>query len=89
MRTKNLGIGITLIGSVVLIVAVLSNHPTALSDSQSQSVGKNNCDPSYPDFCISAYSVDLDCDQIPYHNFRVLPPDRHGFDRDRDGIGCE
>jgi micrococcal nuclease len=21
--------------------------------------------------------------------FRVLPPDPHGFDGDRDGIGCE
>lgn len=68
----------------------MSNHSTAIPEySQNQSVGQNNCDPSYPDFCISVYSADLDCGQIPYHNFRVFPPDRHGFDSDRDGIGCE
>lgn len=48
-----------------------------------------NCDPSYPDVCIPPPPPDLDCDEIPYHNFRVLPPDPHHFDRDKDGIGCE
>lgn len=47
------------------------------------------CDPSYPDVCIPPYPPDLDCGEIRYRNFRVLPPDPHGFDRDRDGIGCE
>lgn len=42
------------------------------------------CDPSYPDVCIP-----LDCRDIPYRRFRVLPPDPHGFDRDLGGIGCE
>ena len=32
---------------------------------------------------------DLDCGDIPYRNFRVSPPDPHGFDTDHDGIGCE
>lgn len=49
----------------------------------------NQCDPSYPDVCIPPYPPDLDCGDIPYKNFRVLPPDPHGFDRDNDGIGCE
>lgn len=48
-----------------------------------------NCDPSYPDVCIPPPPPDLDCDEIPYRNFRVLPPDPHHFDRDKDGIGCE
>ncbi len=48
-----------------------------------------NCDPSYPDVCIPPYPPDLDCGQIPYRRFRVLPPDPHGFDGDNDGIGCE
>ncbi len=48
-----------------------------------------NCDPSYPDVCIPPYPPDLDCGDIPYRRFRVLPPDPHGFDRDHDGIGCE
>jgi len=47
------------------------------------------CDPSYPDVCIPPPPPDLDCRDIPYRRFRVLPPDPHGFDRDRDGIGCQ
>ena len=34
-------------------------------------------------------TVDLDCGDVPYKKFRVVPPDPHGFDRDGDGIGCE
>ena len=48
-----------------------------------------NCDPSYPDVCIAPPPPDLDCGDIPYRRFRVLQPDPHGFDRDKDGIGCE
>ncbi len=48
-----------------------------------------NCDPSYPDVCIPPYPPDLDCGDIPFRNFRVIPPDLHKFDRDGDGIGCE
>ena len=50
---------------------------------------ENNCDPSYPDVCIPNYPPDLDCGEIRYSNFKVLPPDPHGFDGDNDGIGCE
>src|SRR2546427_5600363 len=39
-----------------------------------------NCDPSYPDVCIPPPPPDLDCPDIPYRNFRVLPPDPHNFD---------
>lgn len=50
----------------------------------------NNCDPSYPDFCLEPGLSDLDCKDIPYGRFRVLPPDPHGFDgNDNDGLGCE
>jgi micrococcal nuclease len=48
---------------------------------------------SYPDVCIPSPPPDLDCGQITYRNFRVIytvaNPDPHGFDSDRDGIGCE
>ena len=47
------------------------------------------CDPSYPTVCITPYPPDLDCGDIPHRRFEVVPPDPHGFDRDRDGIGCE
>ena len=47
------------------------------------------CDPSYPGVCIPPPPPDLDCADVPYQNFEVLPPDPHGFDGDGDGIGCE
>jgi micrococcal nuclease len=52
--------------------------------------GGANCDASYPDVCIAPSPPDLDCDEVPHTNIRVLPPDPHRFDgRDDDGIGCE
>ena len=48
-----------------------------------------NCHPSYPDVCIPYPPPDLNCPDIPFRRFRVLPPDPHGFDGDNDGIGCE
>jgi hypothetical protein len=49
-----------------------------------------DCDPAYPTVCIPSPPPDLDCGDIPYRNFKVLPPDPHRFDgRDNDGIGCE
>lgn len=55
----------------------------------SQGADREGCDPSYPDVCIPPPPPDLDCPDIPYRRFRVLPPDPHHFDRDGDGIGCE
>jgi len=50
---------------------------------------ENTCDSSYPDVCIPPYPPDLDCGEIQYTNFKVLQDDPHGFDGDKDGIGCE
>jgi len=50
---------------------------------------RTDCDRAYPDVCIPSPPPDLDCPEIPYRNFRVLPPDPHRFDGDHDGIGCE
>ena len=47
------------------------------------------CSPSYPGVCIPPPPPDLDCGDISYRRFRVLPPDPHRFDGDHDGIGCE
>ena len=49
----------------------------------------DNCDPSYPDFCIQSPPPDLDCGDISQKRFTVLQPDPHRFDNDHDGIGCE
>lgn len=48
-----------------------------------------NCDPSYPTVCIRPPPPDLDCADVPYKSFRVLQPDPHRFDGNRDGFGCE
>jgi micrococcal nuclease len=47
------------------------------------------CDPSYPTVCIPPPPPDLDCAEMHAHGFRVLQPDPHHFDGDRNGIGCE
>jgi hypothetical protein len=47
------------------------------------------CDSSYPTVCIPPPPPDLDCVDISYRNFQVLPPDPHKFDTDSDGVGCE
>ena len=59
-------------------------QPTTARSPQVQ-----QCDPSYPDICIPPNSADLNCRDIPYRRFKVVPPVPHGFDRDRDGVGCE
>lgn len=47
------------------------------------------CEPAYPTICVPSPPPDLDCPDIPFQNFQVLPPDPHGFDADSDGVGCE
>lgn len=63
-------------------------RPTAAPAPQQLSPAAS-CDPAYPDVCIPPAPPDLDCGDIPYRRFRVLRPDPHRFDGDRDGIGCE
>ena len=63
--------------------------PQSSSPVQPTQTNEKRCDPSYPDVCIPPSPPDLDCDEISHKNFRVSDPDIHGFDRDRDGIGCE
>lgn len=49
----------------------------------------STCDPSYPTVCIPPPPPDLDCTDVSFRNFKVLPPDPHHFDGDHDGVGCE
>lgn len=51
--------------------------------------GGKSCDSSYPTVCIPSPPPDLDCPEIAYQDFLVVGDDPHGFDGDRDGIGCE
>ncbi|HEX2039789.1 MAG TPA: hypothetical protein VHF47_08675 [Acidimicrobiales bacterium] len=61
----------------------------ATTQQPAQQQQQRDCDPSYPDVCIPSPPPDLDCPEVQYKNFRVVGSDPHGFDRDRDGIGCE
>ena len=47
------------------------------------------CDRAYPTVCIPPPPPDLDCGDITFRRFTVLPPDPHRFDGDHDGVGCE
>ena len=68
--------------------------PTINTDLESdtttdRAVEQSNCSPACPDVCIPDPEPDLDCGEISYKRFKVLPPDPHMFDSDGDGIGCE
>lgn len=63
--------------------------PEAWTGCSSRPPPPDDCDPAYPDVCIPPPPPDLDCADIPYRSFQVLPPDPHRFDGDGDGIGCE
>jgi micrococcal nuclease len=65
-------------------LAPLPPEPTATLPSPAV-----NCEPSYPDVCIPPPPPDLDCGDIAFRRFTVLPPDPHRFDGDHDGVGCE
>ncbi len=64
-------------------------RPTSASAPSTRRPAPAKCNPAYPDVCIPPPPPDLDCGDIPYRRFRVLPPDPHRFDGDHDGIGCE
>ncbi len=48
-----------------------------------------DCDPSYPDFCIPPPPPELNCQGVEGRDFTVRGDDPHRFDRDDDGVGCE
>jgi hypothetical protein len=49
-----------------------------------------NCHPSYPNNCIPPPPPDRNCGGpgVP-NNVKVVPPDPHRLDGDKDGVGCE
>ena len=66
-----------------------STTNTPQTTTTPQSTNGSNCDSSYPTVCIPPSPPDLDCPDITYRRFKVLPPDPHRFDGDHDGVGCE
>ena len=63
--------------------------PTVPAKQPTSAPPTGNCHPSYPTVCIPPSPPDLDCGDIPFRRFKVLPPDPHRFDGDGDGVGCE
>ena len=53
------------------------------------STGTGPCDSNYAGACIPVHPPDLDCTEIPSHDFRVVGQDVHRLDGDDDGIACE
>jgi endonuclease YncB( thermonuclease family) len=56
-------------------------------ESPSQQPSGGDCDPNYTP-CVPNVSYDLDCGDIGF-SVTVTGYDRHGFDREGDGWGCE
>ena len=78
----------------VVILAVTALSLACSSDGHGDgtpppTTSLKKCDASYPTVCIPPPPPDLDCGQISYRNFKVVPPDPHRFDGDHDGVGCE
>jgi hypothetical protein len=79
-----------MLGCWIVIAGAQPLGPASLADHAALAAA--GCDASYPDFCIPPPPPDLNCGSAAIagrHNFRVLQPDPHHFDTDRDGIGCE
>ncbi|MEP0811607.1 thermonuclease family protein [Coleofasciculus sp. FACHB-SPT9] len=66
-----------------------SNQPSSSARPKPAPSAQQNCSSAYPGVCIPPGPPDLNCPDISYRNFKVLPPDPHGFDGDSDGVGCE
>jgi hypothetical protein len=66
-----------------------STSTTPPKTSTPKSDEQDNCDSSYPDFCIPSPPPNLNCPDISQKRFTVSGSDPHGFDRDNDGVGCE
>ncbi|RUS93951.1 hypothetical protein DSM106972_094880 [Dulcicalothrix desertica PCC 7102] len=85
---NRIGIIASIVGTVIAVATYINFNPFT-SQQQAQAPSGQNCDPAYPDLCIAPNSKNLKCSDVDKKNFKVLPPDPHGFDRDKNGIGCE
>ena len=78
------GISTQLLDNQTTSPSTIENGPEAQDTSFSDS---SDCDPNYTP-CVENVSYDLDCADIGFQ-VRVIGFDRHRFDRDNDGFGCE
>ena len=96
-KTTSVGIWGACHGPVVATAAQLQTSqqasvpaaPVAPVAPVAQAGPGGNCDPSYPEVCITPAPPDLDCKDVQFRRFKVLAPDPHRFDGNHDGVGCE
>ncbi len=72
-----------------LVLAPSTGFGFSANPTPAPSPGAAGCDSAYPSVCIPPPPPDLDCADVTFRRFTVLPPDPHRFDGDGDGIGCE
>ncbi len=82
-------IGTFLLARVVACTETAEPTPRAPTPTPAIEDPTSTCDRAYPSVCIPPPPPDLDCGEISFRNFTVLRTDPHGFDGDRDGVGCE
>jgi micrococcal nuclease len=92
-------ITVAAIFSSLLGPALSFDFAFATSEEKEEEEGDDNdgggdddrgCDLSYPEDCIPSPPPDLDCgDNGVPNNVKVLPPDPHRLDGNKDGVGCE
>ena len=80
-RSRSLWVGLTLWLTAAVGVGCGGGPPAAHRAA--------SCEAGYPDLCVPVDASDLDCVDVAARDFAVRGADVHGFDRDRDGIGCE
>ncbi len=73
----------------LLLFSLITAFVVGLTHPSSSALATNNCDSAYPDVCIASPPPDLDCKDISHRNFKVVAPDPHRFDGNKNGIGCE
>ena len=69
--------------------AIATTTTSTLAETTTTAASSGKCDSSYPTVCIPPKPPDLNCGDISHRRFKVLQPDPHGFDGDKDGVGCE
>ena len=62
-------------------------EPPALTTNNDPST-REACDSNYGGGCVPLVNYDLDCPDMQ-GPMCVVGTDIHGFDRDKDGVGCE
>ncbi|MGE3796094.1 MAG: thermonuclease family protein [Dehalococcoidia bacterium] len=63
--------------------------PSPAAPAPVPAVPRGGCDANYAGACIAVYPPDVNCNEIPDRNFRVVGQDVHRLDVDGDGIACE